>query len=210
MPFYPSPATAARISLTERLDRLRQGLQGLGERLREGLARLVGDAVAGATRDVLRALLGGNGPAPEGHSDQHPLPPYRRGATSWDNAAGRAHTPWPDDWLDGPEVGLADEEVDQEDEPCPHAGPPPRGEGPRQARWGQALAVGCQATAWWLRHRTGRRAVLAGLAVGLASALAVYLGGALALAGASLAASALTLLALSDPPPVRSTRATAL
>ena len=54
MSFYPSPATAARISLTERLDRLRQGLQGLGERLREGLARLVGEAVAGATRDVLR------------------------------------------------------------------------------------------------------------------------------------------------------------
>ena len=210
MPFYPSPAPAARISLTERLDWLRQGLQGLGERLREGLARLVGDAVAGATRDVLRALLGGNGSALDDHPHQHPLSPYRRGATLWGNAAGRAHTPWPDDRLDDPEEDPADEQMDQEDESRPHAWPPPPSAEACQSRWRQALAVGCQATAWWLRHRTGRRAVLAGLAVGLASALAVYLGGALALAGASLAASALTLLALSDPPPVRSTRATAL
>ena len=70
--------------------------------------------------------------------------------------------------------------------------------------------MGCQGTAWWLWRRTGRRAVLAGLGIGLASALAVYLGGALALAGASPAASALTLLALSSPPSVRSTRATPL
>ena len=70
--------------------------------------------------------------------------------------------------------------------------------------------MGCQGTAWWLWRRTGRRAALAGLGIGLASALTVHLGGALGLAGASLAASALTLLALSDPPPVRSTRATAL
>ena len=48
------------------------------------------------------------------------------------------------------------------------------------------------------------------LKIGLASALAVYLGGALALAGASLAGSALTLLALFDPPPVRSPRSTTL
>ena len=93
--------------------------------------------------------------------------------------------------------------MDQEDESRPHAWPPPPSAEACQSRWRQALAVGCQATAWWLRRRTGGRAVLAGLGVGLASALAVYLGGALALAGASLAGSALTLLALSNPPPVR-------
>ena len=70
--------------------------------------------------------------------------------------------------------------------------------------------MGCQGTAWWLWRRTGRRAALAGLGLGLASALTVHLGGALGLAGASLAASAVTPLALSNPPSGRSARATPL
>jgi hypothetical protein len=109
---YPSPATAARISLAERLDRLRRSLPGLGERLREGLARLVGEA-------------------------------------------------WPG----------------------PH--------GTSCAPRGGSMALSLKTT---LTNTPCLRTA----------------GGTLALAGARLAASALTLLALSNPPSVRSARATAL
>jgi hypothetical protein len=183
MSHFTAVLAAGRRSLARHLDRLRQALDALGQRLREALAHTVGQAVAGAVREAMQAVLAG-GPRPA-----RPVP----GARTRDPPAPLWHEPqeppWPaeaDDWMEG----------DEHAEPAPQALPtPPQ---PQSRNLGRALLAGCETAAWWLRRQAGRGTAWAALGLGLAAAVAVLAGGPLAAAGLGLAGTALGLLGLAD------------
>jgi hypothetical protein len=64
--------------------------------------------------------------------------------------------------------------------------------GQGRSRFYHALALGCQAAAWWLRRPVSRAAALAALGVGLLASAAAFL------AGMGLADAALHLMNLAD------------
>ena len=53
----PSVLSTARWSLAAHFGRLRQTLDGFGQRLREAIASAVGESVAGTVRETVRAAL---------------------------------------------------------------------------------------------------------------------------------------------------------
>jgi hypothetical protein len=174
---------AARRSLAHHLERLRQALDALGQRLREALAHTVGQAVAGAVREAMQAVLGG-GPCPARTvpGDRTRDPPALLGHEPQES-------PWPAETDDG-------REGEEYAEPAPQAAP--RSAQPPSRGVGRALLVGCETAAWWLRRQAGRGAAWAALGLGLAAAVAVLAGGPLAAAGLGLVGSALGLLGLTD------------
>jgi hypothetical protein len=176
-------------ALAGHLNRLRDTLDLLSERLRDAIARAVGQHVAGAAQEAVESLLADTLP------DSVPLAPssYARSASHyWQDPGGRATRSWQDE-PDDPYRPMSEEDR-EEDWPEAHR---PTSATPGR-RWGLALAVGCQTAAWWLRRQTGRFAALAAVGVGLASTVVAFLTGPVLLAGADLAGSALTLAALSD------------
>jgi hypothetical protein len=192
-----SLARPARSSLVGRLDRLRASLEDLGERLREGVAQAVSGSLGDAVRDALRSLLGIGDVGHMCYAAERPYQP----APLWGGSDGPDHTRWADDrdhtrWS-GSSLPHEDDHADEDD--APEA--TPNSESPGRLRWCQAVAVGLQASAWWLRRCTGRFTLLSAVGVGVASALVAYVGGHLAIAAAGLAGSALTLLALTDALP---------
>src|SRR5262245_28972836 len=60
----PNHSPGRRPTLVERLQRLNDSLAGLGRRLRDSVATLVGSAVADAVRDGVRRLLDQINPTP--------------------------------------------------------------------------------------------------------------------------------------------------
>jgi hypothetical protein len=132
-------ARAAR-ALAGHVNRLRATLDPLAARLREAVARAVGQSVADAALDAVHALLA-----------EAPAEPFPAAATSyarpsphlWQDPEYRAAPSWRDDPDDmyRPPPDEDDEEVWREGAP---AAPP----APAGRRWGLALAVGCQAAAW--------------------------------------------------------------
>ncbi len=176
---FPPWTAAARRALAAHLDRLRQSLAALGERLREAVAQSAGGTAAGVVRQAVATLLAApDAPLwatrPPGRSVHLWRNPYDRDDVYDDEA--------PDEWA-GPR------EVSEED-PVPDM--PPTGS--RLLRWARALAVGCQAAAWWLRRQAGRHASLTALGLGLLAALAAYA------AGPAIAGAALALFVLADCP----------
>jgi hypothetical protein len=175
-------SAAATQAVAERLDRLGQTLELLGERLREAIAETVARAAADAARDAVLALM----------SDQPAYPsrvlwpqrdPYRD-----DRHPNNESRCYPDEYPDE----LVREEYDRYE---PAALPTST---ERRRRWGRALAVGFQVAAGLLSRRPGRFMMTTALGVGLVSALTVYVGGPLAVAAAALVGSAFGLAALSD------------
>jgi len=69
-------ARRALRGLADRLERLQEALQGLAGRLRESIARLVGDHAGEAIREAIWALLEGLSSGPQGR-DPPPRVPYR-------------------------------------------------------------------------------------------------------------------------------------
>ena len=69
---------------------------------------------------------------------------------------------------------------------------PPDNSEESQTRLHHALAVGCQAVAWWLRRQAGRVTAFATLGIGLVASGVAFV------AGIGLAQSALHLLSLAD------------
>ena len=117
--------------------------------------------------------------------------PFARGpAAAW-------RDPRDDPWADDPDDYYEARSYAGRDEQGAAASPEPSPEAVGR-RWGLALAVGCQAAAWWLRRKTGRLAALTAAGVGLASALVAYVAAPALAAAAGLAGSALTLAAMSD------------
>jgi hypothetical protein len=187
----PPQLARAHRALTAHLERLRTTLAALTVRLREAVAQAVGGTVAGAVREAVHALVI---EPPSGHTP----PPYRRAPPyrsppAWGESRGYApdDDPYDDtasaDWRrDEPAAWRA---VDEDED---RSAPPPLVAEPRRFRWHRALAVGCQAAAWWLRRQAGRCAALVALGIGLVAAGAAFT------AGAGLAESALGLLTLAD------------
>jgi hypothetical protein len=66
--YYGSPDPPR--TLAERLSRLNDNLQALGERLKASIAGLLGDAIADAVRDSVRSLLGGEEAPPDPYRDR--------------------------------------------------------------------------------------------------------------------------------------------
>jgi hypothetical protein len=60
------------------------------------------------------------------------------------------------------------------------------------------LAAGCRAAAWWLERHPGRFSLVLAAGVGLAAGVAAFFTGSTLVGVTGAAASALTLLALTD------------
>jgi hypothetical protein len=171
----PSPSFPASFgrSLSQRLDRLGGALADLREQLRDGIARAVAVAVGDAVRAVTRALLGTSA-----NQDLAPKPSWPPSSRSvlWNE---HDDMPREDGWADYDE----DAEDPLDDEPQPKPTEP--------SRVRNALALGCEGAAWWLRRSVGSYALTA-IAVGLVCGAAAYL------VGNHLAGSVLSLAALAD------------
>src|SRR5205085_1230224 len=133
---------AARV-LSGHIDRLRDTLAALGERLRAAISQAIGGTVAGAVQDAVYLLLEVPDEPPSRASHDRSLRPAWRGQEGED---------WP--WYEDPDE--QDGAVPWEATSSSATAEAPAGRG----RWGAALAVGCQAAAWWLRREAGRFAGL--------------------------------------------------
>jgi hypothetical protein len=168
------------------VSRLSDSLEALGARLREAVAAALGQAVADAVREAVLAALVAPGDSPGPDRPRWDAP---SAAPAWD----RPHqtddcygSPWADQDAAWPP---------EEEPPVPEARP---GRGGARARLARAVAVGLEASAWWLRRYAGRWCLRAAAAVGLVAALAAYALGAWAAAGVGLAGLALSLLSLAE------------
>ncbi len=174
-------------ALADRLDRLRQTLDALQERVREVVAQSIGQTVAGAVHDAVQAALA--------------LPrrvPMRVSSGSWGPYPRRPSWQEPEDrgWFREPEERWENDrwEEDRGEEEPPFAAEEAE---PRQAKLGRALATGCATMAWWLQRWPGRHAMLAAIVLGLAATVVAMTGGSLTAAILSLVPSLLALVHLS-------------
>jgi hypothetical protein len=171
----PSPSFPASFgrSLSQRLDRLGGTIQDLREQMRDGIARAVATAVGDAVRAVTRALLGTSA-----NRDLAPTPSWPSASRSslWNEHDDMARE---DRWAD----------YDEDDEDLLDVEPEPKATEPSRVR--NALALGCEGAAWWLRRSAGS-CVLAAVAIGLVCVMAAYL------VGSHLAGSVLSLAALAE------------
>jgi hypothetical protein len=188
---FASSGDLARLSLKDRLERLHATLDGLGERLRDGIARAVSQAVSAAVHDAIHALLGdGQQYQPTPEPTAWPSPHLRR---QWDDGPKER---WPGDyegdgWEDEPyyaDAGLP-ERVRE---------PPAHPASQQKPSWRTALSLGLQATAWCLRRSKGRLGAHAAFAIGLVTFVATFGLGPVTLAAVAVTASTLGLLSLSE------------
>jgi hypothetical protein len=165
----------SRRQLQQHLARLVDTLEALVQRLRESIARTVGEAVANAVHEVTYLLIRSSPDAPA-RSGQ----PARE---SWDDR-------YESEWDDGPAY-TTDRHRD-DDAP----GSPP--ETPA-SRWRHAMSVGCQTAAWWLARQVGRYPVLTSTGLGLTAALVSYAAGPIVGVGlAGIGGALLHLLGLTE------------
>jgi hypothetical protein len=178
-------------TLAERLSRLNDSLQALGERLKTSIAGLVGDAIGDAVRAAVRNLLG-NREAPAltagFRDDRDHREPYRprddrdqfhRG----DYRDADARDPWGEDERRWPEDGDYASRWETEER---------RQDRPR--RWHNALGAAVESALWWLRYQPRNRPVLTTLAVALAAGITGFVAGPALAAGAGVLASVAGLL----------------
>ncbi len=170
-------------ALALRLDRLRKTIRTVAARLRDSIARLLGDTLTDTLRDVIHTVLDGPVPCgPVGYppiycGDRYVPGTYRR---SYDDEDALAS------WMRQDDPGWVDPEAAY-DEPDDHGGAavatPTATERPA---WSVATEVGLRASAWWLRRGPGSRTLLGGLAAGAVIASLALPGGPWALAGLRL------------------------
>jgi hypothetical protein len=194
MSSFTSPFRRAGRLFVGHVRRLRLALARLAAEVRAAVARAVGRATGDAVHDALRIIL--NGP-PARHAPARDPPEDAEGV--W----GQPRRPrWPTEpyheRYDPYEVPQREPDyLDNEpDEDLATAGP---SEAPPQAgAWSRAVAVGCQAAAWWLRRHPGPLSLLVAAGVGVAAGLAALVGGPFVAGGSAAAAAALAALALAD------------
>lgn len=170
-------------TLAERLARLNDNLQTLGERLKASIAGVVGDAIAEAVRDAVRGLLGGK---------ETPTDPFRDAREYRDHHGpahyrDRADDPWGED----------DRRWEDEEDCTPHRETSERRNG-AGGRWQNALSAALQAALWFLKQQPRRRPVLTTLAVTLAAGVTGFVAGPVLAAGAGVLASVAGLLITAD------------
>ena len=154
-------------TLSERLGRLTDNLQALGDRLKASVAGLMGDAIADAVRDSVRKLLGG-----DHHQDQrnrHTREPYR----------DTEDDPW------GDENRRRDEEA---------VYTPTRETSPKDNRWRNAMSAALQAALWFIKRQPKRRPILTTVCVTLVAGVTGFVAGPFLMAGAGVLASVAGLM----------------
>ena len=165
----------SRRQLQQHLARLVDTLEALVQRLRESIARTVGEAVASAVHEVTRRL------SPPSLDPRERSGWHRR--ESWDEQHES-------EWDDGP--AYATDRYRDDDA----SGSPP--ETPA-SRWRHAMSVGCQTAAWWLARQVGRYPVLTSTGLGLTAALVSYTAGPIVGVGlAGIGGALLHLLGLTE------------
>jgi len=171
-------------TLADRLDRLRATFDTLRERVRAAVSEAVGQTVASAVHEAVHAILGEVDAAQDGSAR-----PYRSPQVSPSWWREPDNPPWSDDpdrWR----------EPVEEYEPAAQPSSSPALSQPAQLR--QALVVGCESAALWLRSWTGRFPIASGLVIGVVSAALAHVGGPSAAAGIGLIGSFLGLTSVSN------------
>jgi hypothetical protein len=180
----------ARRTLASHVDRLQETLVTLTDRLRETVAQAVSVSVGTAVRDAVQALFTDSDPA-RATSSYFERSPYR-GPSYWGERDPYERDEYEEDlrsgdWREGQSSGWREVRT----EATVSTSSEQRQER-HQARWHQALAVGCHAAAWWLRREVGRFSTVTALVVGAVATAAAFV------AGIALAESALNLLNLAN------------
>jgi len=166
----------SRRQLQQHLARLVDTLEALVQRLRESIARTVGEAVANAVHEVTQRL-GRSAPEIPARSGWH-----QRG--SWEDDR------YESEWDDGPGYARGRYRDDDAPESSPEA---------PASRWRHAMSVGCQTAAWWLARQVGRYPVLTSTSLGLTAALVSYAAGPVVGVGLTgIAGALLHLLGLTE------------
>ena len=188
MPSSRSWLARARLALASHVDRLNDTLVTVTQRLRETVAQAVSSSLAGAVREAVHALFSDDEPSRE-PPPYYQRPPYRsRPYWGEPDREDRDEDDLPrEEWSHDQSRGWREVESEQ---PEPTR-PPDNNEG-NPTRFHHALAVGCQAVAWWLRRQAGRVTAIATLGIGLVATGAAFV------AGIGLCESALHLLSLAD------------
>jgi hypothetical protein len=190
-------AASLRKRLAPHVNQLRRVPESLAERVRQSLATTVGRTVAEVVTEAVEIALA----SPAEHGSYYPpvrsspAPSRERewwgdpGGSSWElhGDHGDYGRPFNDDHYDRDSY---DDDNDQEP-----VGPPKE---PRQGRLTRSLAAGCRAAAWWLERRPGRFSLVLAAGVGVAAGVAAFFTGSTLVGVTGAAASALTLLALTD------------
>jgi hypothetical protein len=166
-------------TLSERLERLNDNLQALGERLKASIAGLLGDTIADAVRDAVRGLLGGREESHDPYRDRrdHHAPGYYR---------EREDDPW------------GDEDRRRREEDFAPARQAPAARTGAGHRWRNAANAALQAALWFVKRRPRRRPVLTTLAVTLAAGVTGFVASPLLAAGAGVFASVAGLVFTAD------------
>jgi hypothetical protein len=174
-------------TLGRHLDRLRSTFDDLRDRVRDAAVQAIGQSVAGAVRDSLRAFL-------EGVATKPPETPssWPRSLPSWQQPDGLFNDPSDPDHhrYERDQRGWYDHD-DLDDEP-PRAPQTEPAEEPRPSRWRQSLAIGCSAAAWTLRRPVSPGNPVTTFGIGVLSAVGAYL------IGPALIVSALSLVAFTE------------
>jgi hypothetical protein len=178
----------ARRALTSHVDRLQDTLTIVTERLRDTVAQAVSTNLANAIREAVHALFSDTEPAraPPSYYEQAPY----RSRPTWgepDRYDRAENDDLPtEDWSGEPSRGWREVDCEAPEPKMSHS------EQQHPARLHHALAIGCQAAAWWLRRQVSRASAFAALGIGLVATGAAFV------AGIGLAESALNLLGLAD------------
>jgi hypothetical protein len=175
MPNVTSLFHRAGQTLGQHLDRLRCTFDELRDRVRDAAVQAIGQSVAGAVRDSLRAFLEGVASRPA----EVPVSSWSRSPPSWQQHDGLFNDQLDRDGnpYEQQHRGRYDHADELDDEPPPRPTQPVPIEEPRPSRWRQAFAIGCSAAAWHLRRQANRVGGLATIGIGLASAVGAYVIG---------------------------------
>ena len=171
--YYGSPDPPR--TLAERLSRLNDGLQSLGERLKASIAGLLSDTIADAVRDSVRGLLG------DKESPPTPRREYREYRDPRDPASYR----------DGEDDPWGDEDRRWEGE---EVYTPARETSPKGNRWRNAVSAALQTCLWFLKRQPRRRPVLTTVCVTLAAGVTGFVACPLLAAGTGMLASVAGLM----------------
>jgi hypothetical protein len=166
--------------LSDRLDRLHNALESLGQRLREGIAHLVGSHIGVAVRDALASALQ--------HKPQlRPIDSYPAYDRADQPHSFRDDSDIRQDFWHEREY----ESLPPELEPAPKVEPKPR-------RWQPLLTGGVQLASWWLQHRPTPRSLKRVLVIGTVTGVTMLVAGPLIGGIVAVAGTAFLLMRMAD------------
>lgn len=177
MPDFYSPDEFTGSTLAEHLVRLRHTFSVIASRLREAVARAVGQTVSRIVQQVVRTFLSRSPPGPESPLDD------------WEHSSDRDGL-WEDDVEDRRWRDELDTEQEYDHHPLSPEPSPPIHEPP--SAWRRVAVTVCRLAAWWLQRRRWPYPIVTALGVGLIAGVAAYAGGPVAAAGTAMSLATLT------------------